>query len=239
MRYELYYWPTIQGRGEFVRLALEQAGAEYADMAREEDSGAGCVMDLLEREDLAQAPFAPPVLVTESLVVAQTATILQLLGARHGLAPADEKGRLWAQQLQLTIADWVDEAHNTHHPLGPQLYYEDQKEAAARMAAGFVEYRIPKFLRYFSRVLERRPAGEDYLTGAEPGYADLSLYQVMAGLRYAFPNAMSRLEPEHPRVRALCEQVEGLPRIAAYLASARRIPFNENGLFRHYPELDR
>ena len=37
MRYELYYWPSIQGRGEFIRLTLEEAGADYVDVARKSD----------------------------------------------------------------------------------------------------------------------------------------------------------------------------------------------------------
>jgi glutathione S-transferase len=235
MRYELFYWPGIQGRGEFVRLALEEAAAEYVDVAREPGG-----MAALERllEDCDHPPFAPPFLRAGKLIIGQTANILAFLGERHGLAPRAEAGRLWALQLQLTIADLVQETHDTHHPLSVNLYYEDQRAEARRRAADFVHERMPKFLDYFERVLERNPAGDRHLLGARLSYPDLSLFQIVAGLRYAFPRAMARLERKLPRVIALHERVAQRPRISAYLASPRRLPFNDEGIFRHYEELD-
>ena len=237
MRYEFYYWAGIQGRGEFVRLALEQADAEYADVARQA-GGEAAMMRLLGDAGAGHLPFAPPFLKAGDLIIGQTANILFYLGARHGLAPADEAGRLWAHQLQLTIADFVDEAHDTHHPIASSLYYEDQRREAQARAADFLKSRAPKYLGYFDRVLERNPSGPEHLVGAELTYPDLLLFQLVAGMRYAFPRAMARLEPKHHRVIALHDRVAALPRIAAYLASDRRIPFNEHGIFRHYPELD-
>jgi glutathione S-transferase len=237
MRYEFYYWAGIQGRGEFVRLALEQAGAEYVDVARQA-GGEAAMMRLLGGANAGHLPFAPPFLKAGELIIGQTANILLHLGAHHGLAPADEAGRLWAHQLQLTIADFVDEAHDTHHPIASSLYYEDQRHEARARSADFLKSRAPKYLGYFERVLERNPAGPVQLVGAELTYPDLSLFQLVAGMRYAFPRAMAGLEPKYPRVVALHDRVAALPRIAAYLASKRRIPFNEHGIFRHYPELD-
>jgi glutathione S-transferase len=237
MRYELYYWAGIQGRGEFVRLALEAAGADYADVAREA-GGEGRMLRLMGGEEVGRPPFAPPFLKAGELIIAQTANILFYLGARHGLAPADEAGRLWVHQLQLTIADLVDEVHDTHHPIASSLYYEDQRTEARARAADFVKSRAPKYLDYFERVLERNKPGGGRLVGAELSYPDLSLFQIVAGLRYAFPRAMARLEPKHPRIVGLHDQVATHPRIAAYLASERRIAFNQHGVFRHYEELD-
>jgi glutathione S-transferase len=236
MRYELYYWPEIQGRGEFVRLALEEAGAQYADVARGK-GGLDKMFRLMEGNRAKTPPFAPPFLRAGPLIIAQTANILFYLGARLGLAPAGEAGRLWAHQLQLTMADLVDEAHDTHHPIASSLYYEDQRPEAKRRAADFVKHRAPKFLGYFERVLERNGAGK-HLIGARLSYPDLSLFQSVEGLRYAFPQAMKRLEKKYPKVVALRDRVAERPRLRAYLASPRRIPFNEQGIFRHYPELD-
>jgi glutathione S-transferase len=241
MRYELYYWPSIQGRGEFVRLALEEAGADYVDVAREPERKGGGIPSMLRLMDGAgvpRPPFAPPFLKAGRLIIAQTANILLYLGPRHGLAPAGEAGRLWAHQLQLTVADLVQEIHDTHHPISGNLYYEDQKREARRRAADFLKSRAPKFLGYFERVLERNPVGRGYLIGGRLSYPDLSLFQVVSGLRYAFPRAMARIGKKHPRVTALHDRVAERPRIAAYLASPRRMPFNEEGIFRHYPELD-
>jgi glutathione S-transferase len=241
MRYELHYWPSIQGRGEFVRLALEEAGADYVDVARGGGkSGAGmtAMLRLLEGEKVAHIPFAPPILCAGKQLIGQTANILMFLGARHGLAPATGDGRLWTNQLQLTIADVVQEVHDTHHPIASGLYYEDQRKEARRRAKDFLESRAPKYLGYFERVLEQNPRGSRYLVGARLTYADLSLFQLVAGLRYAFPRAMARLEKRHKLIVALHDRVAARPRIAAYLASERRIPFNEEGIFRHYPELD-
>ncbi len=236
MSYELYYWPTIQGRGEFVRLALEHAGAEYVDVAR--GLGGVAAMQRLMDGAAAHPPFAPPFLKDGDVLVAQTANILLYLGRRHGLAPRDDAGRLWAHQLQLTIADVVDEAHDTHHPIASSLYYEDQQAEARRRAADFTATRVPKYLGYFERVLERNPQGDRHLVGRRVSYCDLSLFQLVAGLRYAFPRAMAQLEPRFPRVIALHGRIAARPRINAYLNSERRISFNEQGIFRHYPELD-
>jgi len=242
MRYEFYYWASIQGRGEFVRLALEEAGADYVDVARQ-PGGEAEMMRLVDAEEIARPSFAPPFLKAGALLIGQTANILLYLGAHHGLAPAAEAGRLWAHQLQLTIADLVDEAHDTHHPIAGSLYYEDQRTEALARAADFRRLRLPKYLGWFERVLARNtPKGGSerggHLVGARLSYADLSLFQIVAGLRYAFPRAMAGLEPGHPRLAALHDRVAARPRIAAYLASDRRIPFNEQGIFRHYPELD-
>jgi len=241
MRYELYYWPMIQGRGEFVRLALEAAGADYVDVARGgEDDGAGmpAMFALLNGEQVARPPFAPPFLKAGRLLIGQTANILQFLGPRHRLAPASEAGRLWVHQLQLTLCDVVDEAHDTHHPVAVGLYYEDQKKEAKRRAADFVANRVPKYLGYFERVLAGQSAGSGYLAGKQLSYADLSLFQVVDGLRYAFPKAMRKLERKLPRVVELHDRVAARPRVRAYLDSERRIPFNEDGVFRRYKALD-
>lgn len=242
MKYELYYWPTIQGRGEFVRLALEEAGAEYLDVARgSEDSGAGvpALMRILDSNAIERPPFAPPFLRAGDLLIGQTANILLFLGPRHGLAPSDDAGRLWTHQLQLTLADLVQEVHDTHHPIAGSLYYEDQRKEARRRAEDFLKLRAPKFLAYFEHVLERNPQGDQHLVGASLTYCDLSLFQVVAGLRYAFPRAALRYERDYQRVFTLHDQIAQRSRIATYLASDRRIAFNEEGIFRHYKELDR
>ena len=238
MRYELYYWPSIQGRGEFVRLALEDAAADYLDVARVAKRGMTTMMRFMEDRSIDRPPFAPPFLKAGKLLIAQTANILFYLGPRLDQVPKGEPGRLWAHQLQLTIADWVSEAHDTHHPIAGSLYYEDQKAEAKRCAADFLGNRLPKFCDYFERILKRNPRGSQYLLGKKVSYVDLSLFQMIEGLRYAFPKTTARLERRHPRMVALHDGVKARPRIAAYLSSPRRIEFNEQGIFRHYPELE-
>jgi len=237
MRYELYYWPSIQGRGEFVRLALEDAGADYVDVARGPRGMAG-LMRFMESRAEKNPPFAPPFLKAGKFVIAQTANILLFLGPRLGLAPKTEAGRLWAHQLQLTIADWVAEAHDTHHPIAGSLYYEDQRSEAKRRAADFISERIPKFFDYFESILQRNSKGSEFLLGRRLSYVDLSLFQMIEGLRYAFPQTMKRLENKYRRAIALRDRVAARPRIASYLGSSRRIPFNQEGIFRCYPELE-
>jgi glutathione S-transferase len=236
MKYELYYWPMIQGRGEFVRLALEDAAAEYIDVARVDGRrGVAAMTRLMNSKATDRPPFAPPFLKAGRILIGQTANILMFLGEHHGLAPKNEAGRLWINQVQLTIADFVDEIHDTHHPIASGLYYEDQKSEAMRRAADFRQNRLPKFLGYFESLLHRN---DRYLTGAKASYADLSLFQVVEGLRYAFPHAMKAAERRCPKTIALHDRVASRPRIRAYLDSDRRVPFNPQGLFRHYPELD-
>ncbi len=234
-KYQLYYWPGIPGRGEFVRLALEYAGAPYEDVLRGA-RGHAREEALLADPALKLAPFAPPYLVAGREVIAQTANILLYLGSRLGLAPRDEAGRLRAHQLQLTLADWLVEAHDTHHPIGVGLYYEEQKKESQRRAADYRAARLPKYLDYFEGVLAA--SAGSWLLGRRLTYPDLSLFQMLAGHRYAFPRAFARLEPRYPKLSALHERVGSHPRLAAYFASPRRLPFNQQGIFRHYPELD-
>jgi glutathione S-transferase len=237
MRYELYYWPTIQGRGEFVRLALEEGGADYVDVARRRGkSGVPAMMKILENQRLPRPPYAPPFLKAGNTVIAQTALILHYLGPRLGLAPRDEAGRLWAHQLQLTVTDLVVHIHDTHHPVSGWLYYEEQKPAAKRRTADFWRYRMPKFFGYFERVLKNN--GGKFMVGRRLSYVDLSMFQLIEGLRYAFPKRMKRFEKRVPLLVALHDRVAARPRIKAYLDSKRRIPFSQWGIYRYFKELD-
>jgi glutathione S-transferase len=238
---ELYYWPGIPGRGEFVRLLLEDAGAAYVDVARDRENGSGlmAMMRFLEGEEAGALPFAPPFVKVGNAVVSQTANILAFLAPRVGLVPDDEALRAEAHQIQLTLADFVGEVHDTHHPIAGSLYYEDQKAAAKRRAQHFVKECLPKYLEWLENVLKRnKRSGERWLVGSDCTYVDLSAFQIVEGLRYAFPNALQHLEPKIPRVVALRDRVAERPRIARYLKSKRRQPFNQMGIFRHYPELD-
>jgi glutathione S-transferase len=241
MKYKLYYWPTIQGRGEFVRLTLEQGGAQYVDVARESGKGSGipALVKFLSGPKVGRPPFAPPFLKAGRLVIGQTPNILLYLGPRLGLAPKDEAGRLWAHELQLTIADLVAEIHDTHHPVASGLYYEDQKREALRRSEDFLKNRAPKFLGYFEKVLRRNSRSDYYALGSKLGYVDLSLFQIVSGLSYAFPKALAKSARSYRRLFALHARVQEQPGIAAYLASPRRIAFNNDGIFRYYPELDR
>ena len=241
MKYELYYWPHIPGRGEFVRLVLEEGGADYTDIARRpegEGGGRPPVQRMLEPAADGRTPFAPPILKAGTLLISQTANILLYLGPRLGLAPKSEPARLFVNGLQMTIADLVVEAHDTHHPVAKSLYYEEQKAEALRRAENFRTLRLPKYLGYFERLVAANPGRSRHLVGKSVTYADLSLFQVLEGLDYAFPRAMRRLKAAHPGLAALQGEVRGRPRIAAYLASPRRMAFNQHGLVRHYPELD-
>jgi len=238
MRYELYYWPGIQGRGEFVRLALEAAQADYRDVARLSGRGNGVDAMLRLTDDGARPPYAPPILKAGSLLIAQVANILQYLGPRLGLGPKNEAGRLWAHQLQLTVTDFVAEIHDTHHPIAVGMYYEEQKREARDRARSFLRERLPKYLGYFEGIIERNSGGRGYVLGRNMSYVDLSMFQLVAGLRYAFPRTMTERERDFPRLIALHDKVAAHPGVAAYLASERRIPFNEDGVFRHYPELE-
>jgi glutathione S-transferase len=240
MHYELFYWPSIQGRGEFVRLALEEAGADYVDVAREHGRGLGvdAMFRLMNETELVRPPFAPPFLRAGRQIIAQTANILQFLGPRLELVPSSAAGRLWANQLQLTVEDLVVDVHDTHHPIAMSLYYEEQETEAIRRAGFFTGERAPELLAYFEKVLQCNPGGRGYMVGRRLSYVDLSIFQIVAGLKYAFPNMMARLAPEIPGLMELHARVAQRPNVAAYLSSRRRLPFNEDGIFRHYPELD-
>ena len=245
MPYELHYWPGIQGRGEFVRLALEAAGAPYVDVARgdaQDGAGVPAMLHYLEDASVPRPPFACPFLVDGRTVIGQTAAILLYLGPRLGLVPQREQDRLWAHQVQLTIADLVQEVHDLHHPIASSLYYEDQKAEALRRSADFRAQRLPKFMGWFEAVLQRNAGNEardvPRMVGGRLSYVDLSVFQLVEGLLYALPKATRRVLKKAPRVAALHAGVPRQRRLAAYLASERRLPFNEQGIFRHYPELD-
>jgi glutathione S-transferase len=242
--YDLYYWPSIQGRGEFVRLALEDAGAAYRDVARlpaSQGGGVRTLKQILEGDGAGGLPFAPPFLKHGDRVIAQTANILQYLALQLGQVPDDDAARVFAHQLQLTVMDFLTEVHDVHHPIAVSLYYEDQQPEARRRATHLLAERIPKYLRYFEKVLgaDAQTAGRTrFMLGSAFSYVDLSLFQVVAGLEYAFPRAMVQIAPVFPGLIHLARRMSERPRLAAYLASTRRIPFNQQGVFRHYPELD-
>ena len=233
MAYELYYWTGIQGRGEFIRLALEDAGAAYVDVARQQ--GDEVMNSYLAGQHEGALPFAPPFLKSGRMIVAQVANILQFLGPELNLTPGSASGQRLAHQLQLTITDLVAEIHDSHHPVASGLYYEDQKPEALRRAKDLRENRLPKYLGYFEQCVER---GGSVHPVREHSYVDLSLFQLMAGLDYAYPKAMKKRREKLPLLSALAERVAARPGVADYLASDRRLDFNTNGIFRHYPELD-
>ncbi|MEZ4295177.1 MAG: glutathione S-transferase [Polyangiaceae bacterium] len=240
--YELYYWPGLQGRGEFIRLAFHEAGVPYTDVVRQPASAGGgmpAMQKMLRGQGEGLRPLAPPFLKVGDLVIAQVANVLHFLGPRLGLCPEDEPTRCAALQLQLTIADVVSEVHDTHHPIASGWYYEQQKEEAVKRAGFFTDQRIPRYLGYFEDVLSRNAAsGGQHLVGAGLTYVDLSMFQLVSGLEYAFPNAFARAKAKAPRLLELRARIAARPRIAAYLASPERLPFNEHGIFRRYPELD-
>ncbi len=240
MAYQLYYWNGIQGRGEFVRLALEEAGAEYIDVARHEQPGMGtdAMLEILDHGLDATTTFAPPFLKDGDILISHVANILFYIGPKLGLVPSDENLRYTANGLQLTITDFVSEVHDTHHPISTGLYYEDQKAEAKARSTAFIDERIRKYLGYFERALQQNPSGSRHIVGSELSYVDLSLFQVIEGLCYAFPNAMKGYQNHYPALADLHAAVRERPRIAAYLASPRRLAFNEDGIFRYYPELD-
>jgi len=237
MAYEFYYWPTIQGRGEFVRLALVEADVDYVDVVRSGKDGMARMRKLMESKTLATPPFAPPFLKSDDLVISHVANILQFLGERHGLAPKSDAQRFWLHGQQLTITDFVSEVHDTHHPLGPTLYYEQQRTQAKRRTEEFWKLRVPKYLGYFERLV--KGSGGPFVLGRKLSYVDLSLFQLIEGLRYAFPLRMSRFEDNVPLLLDVRDRVAARPRVKAYLASDKRVTFNEHGIFRRYKGLDK
>jgi glutathione S-transferase len=236
LRYELYYGNTNQGRGEFVRLALEEAQADYVDVARESGPGLGpdALAPYLKGANVAHPQLAPPFLKHGDLVIGQTANILLYLGPQLGLAPEDEGERFYAHQLQLTIADLVMEIQHTHHPIAHGLYYEDQKAEALAYTRHFLAGRVPKFFGFFERAL----GGREHLAGNRLTYVDLSMFQLIEGLRFSFPKTMAKIEKDYSGLVALHDRIAVRPNVAAYLKSPRRLPWNDRGVFRHYPELE-
>ncbi|HHO51810.1 MAG TPA: glutathione S-transferase [Deltaproteobacteria bacterium] len=232
MKMSLYYWPMIPGRGEFVRLVLEAAGVEYVDVGRIE--GVPAVLDAV-RGSLGGRPHrALPILVDGEEVLSQTPVICTYLAEAYGLAPGREH-RWGALTLLLTAMDLVTEAHDVHHPVSSRLRYEDQQPEARRAAELFVRERLPSFLAHLEGVCRDNPQS-DWMIGGRLSHVDLVVEQLLRGLEHAFPAAMA--SAPIPGLRALAAAAASLPRIAAYRASERCIPFNRDGLFRAYPELD-
>jgi glutathione S-transferase len=234
--HRLYYWPNLQGRGEFVRLVLEAAGVPYEDVARVHPDGAREVMAFMTADREGQLPFAPPVLVVGEHVLAQMPVIVRYLGEAHGLAGTDPIANAHVQQLVLTWCDVVDEVHAVHHPVSTAWFYEQQRDEAIVAARLFRDERLVRWLQWGERTLQRH--GGDWLAGSRMTVADLAAFQVVTGLRHMFPVAMGRTRGRHPGLMALVDRVAAVPRVAAYLESDRRIPFNLDGIFRAYPELD-
>ena len=231
MTLQLWYWPDIPGRGEFIRVALEAAEVEYADMAREKGAEA-LLEDMASRSGI--APLAPPYIIDGDLCLGQTAHILAVLADRYGFGAGELATDLQLIQLQLDVSDIVAEVHAVHHPISGALYYRDQMDAAYEAAQHFRETRIPKYLDHFEQALAVN-CGPCVL-GDHWTHVDTSLFQLLEGLDYMFPSRMAELD--YPRLALCREAVMEIDGIDAYLGSERRLAFNEDGLFRHYPELD-
>ncbi|KAL1639271.1 hypothetical protein SLS58_008113 [Diplodia intermedia] len=252
--YELLYHPGIPGRGEYIRLVLEAAGTPYSEPAREKGkAGYDAVLATCSPSSTGDADgnppvFAPPALRVpgagrdgKALVIAQTPNIIQYLAPKVGLAPADEADALHASQIMLTALDLSNETHDSHHPIAVSLYYEDQKDAAKQRAKDFRENRIPKFFSYFERSLKgnEESGGGKYLVGDKLTHADTTVWQVIDGLLFAFPKELEARKEEFPLIFGKfypgIKEEKGLKE---YLASDRRLKYSQ-GLYRHYPELDR
>ena len=245
--YHLIYWPGIPGRGEHVRLALEQAGAEYTDTAHVED-GIKTVSSQISKENKGDSinppPLAPPILKHGEYTISQTPNILLYLGTKLGLAPTTEEdpvGIYHVNELTLTALDGLsNEPHDVHHPIAVAEYYENQKEEAAKKAKDYRENRLPKFFEYFERVLSGDASkGGEYLYGGQLTYADLVLFQTVDGVSFAFPRRVGSLKKsgDYDKVFALYDRVKALEKIKAYLESDRSQEYSM-GIYRHYPELD-
>lgn len=237
--YNLYYWPGLPGRGEFVRLILEDGGAAYSDVARlpeSEGGGVPAILAFLKGQRPGLVPLAPPFLQVGELVLAQTANICLYLARRLSLVPESQGAQAEAMQLLLTVADFVAEVHDTHHPVTTTLPYEEQKDEAKKRTHLFLAQRLPKFMGYFDNTISRH--GGTFALGAECTCVDLALFQLISGMRYAFPRSFARTEDSIPHVIGVHDRVADRPNIATYLASERRLPFGQSGIFRQYPELD-
>ncbi|KAM0264933.1 hypothetical protein ACHAQJ_000449 [Trichoderma viride] len=242
--YELIYWPGIPGRGEVVRLLFEETGTPYTDTAK----GKKAVPTLLSYTaaknvgDETNPPlFAPPVLKHGDLVINQLPNILLYLAPKLGLAPTSGDGVYHLNEIALTILDgFLNEVHETHHPIDTAQYYEVQKEEAKKRSKAFREERLPKFLGYVQRVLDGKRSGEGgWLYGGELTYVDLVLFQCLDGTKYAFPKAVEKFREggEYDGVFKLYDAVKERPNIKAYLESERRVAYAD-GIWRHYPELE-
>lgn len=231
--YDLYYWPVLPGRGEVIRMILEDAGVAYRDVAR--DEGFAAITAVREGALGEPRPYAPPVLKHGDLVLSQSAVIARYLGERHGLASSDERGRLLTQQHFLGWSDLMAETHETHHPIAVGLHYEEQRDAAKERAHHFLANRLGSWLDHFERIVSH---GEGHQVPGVMTYADFMARFVIRGIEYAFPSTFDRHRPQIPSLLSLTERVEARPALAAYLVSDRCLAFNEHGIFRHYPELD-
>lgn len=246
--YELIYWPGIPGRGEHIRLALEEAGASYKDVSNASKDGINATLAQISDKNVGDEhnppPLAPPVLKHGDLTISQTPNILMYLGPRLGLVPAhdsDADGIYHVNALTLTALDGLsNEAHDTHHPISTGKYYEDQKDEAKAKSIDYLNVRIPKFLGYFERVLHGEASGGgEFLYGGKLTYADLVLFHTLDGVSYAFPKHMAKVKKsgKYDVVFALYDRVKARPNIAKYLESDRRQKYGM-GIYRHYEELD-
>jgi glutathione S-transferase len=245
--YELIYWPSLPGRGEFVRLVLEAGGASYSDIAAKSiPDSAQAVLGLIAESNIGDATnppiFAPPFLRHGDLSMNQTMNILRYLAPKFGLeGDGSEATKVHLASIAATIFDGLcNEAHETHHPIASSAYYEDQKPEAAKRAKNYIEERLPKFLTYVTRVLKAKTSGGGpWLYGGTFTYADIVLFQCIDGNLFAFPKTMAKLraDSKYDGVFKLYEAVKEVPKIAAYLSGKRPYQYGE-GIWRHYPELE-
>ncbi|MXO64197.1 glutathione S-transferase [Altericroceibacterium endophyticum] len=236
MVYDFWYWPTLPGRGDFIRYPLEAAQIPYTDCARDAEDGFAAVAEHLEAKQGCHA-FAVPLLETGSESIAQTANILLFLNQEHGLGPSDAAGMRYLNQLQCDIADITEEVHAVHHPISTAFYYEDQRDAAIQSAEKFREQRIPKYLAHFERIANAHD-GDWLLEGDSWSTGDTSIAYLLDGLHFMFPLRMAALQSDYPTIHQIQQKTFALEYLDAYRASDRCAAFGTEGIFRNYPELD-
>ncbi|KEY69018.1 hypothetical protein S7711_03320 [Stachybotrys chartarum IBT 7711] len=243
--YELIYWPSAPGRGEPVRLLFEEAGVPYADTAKDAGRAVETIQGLMAAEHLGDDSnppvFAPPLLRHGDLLINQLPNILLYLAPKLGLAPAAGPAVYHLNAIVLTLLDgFVNELHETHHPIATSQYYDDQKPEAKKRSKSYREERLPRFLGYAQRLLDAKTSGDGpWLYGGSLTYADLVLFQGIHGTKYAFPKTVEKLQKsgKYDGVFALFDAVQERPNIKAYMASDRRVDYSQ-GIWRYYPELE-
>ncbi|QIW96113.1 hypothetical protein AMS68_001631 [Peltaster fructicola] len=251
--YELLYHPQIPGRGEFIRLAFEAVGVSYTDVANDKKDGYSEVQSICMNDEINSSDGNPPILAPPALrvpgagpdgtalILAQTPNILFYLGEKLGLVSTAEADKYHTYQLVLTALDLNNEIHDSHHPIAPSAYYEDQSAEALKKAADVRNARLPKFFSYFERSLQHNHTngGGKFLIGGRLSIADTTVWQVLDGAYFAFPNEMAARKAEYPELLdTFYNSVKQEPHLKQYLASGRRRAYGM-GVFRHYPELDR
>jgi glutathione S-transferase len=207
MGYKIIYFQG-RGRAEVMRLIFAVAGVDYTDERVDFGAGLAAVKPL--------APFGQlPLLEVDGKMLCQSNACARYLARQFKLA-----GKTDLEQAQADMI--VDCLEDALKPIFAFTFETKDETKKAEQKKKFLEEQLPQHLTYLDNLLKKNHGGDKFFVGTELTWADLALINYLSWIDIAEGSA--RLA-KYPKVKALRERVEALPKVAAWIAKRPQSQF--------------